>query len=497
VPDDKTNRDFDSTPAAASPPPEAGRMDQAVPGLDADSLYTEGMAHYRRREWQQAKDCFLRLKSVAPDRRGVEALLNEVDLFLQLAAMEPERPQEEEAPSEEAEQARSEEVPEASSATHTARRRSPGSVILVVLAVLVIVSAVLYATGALDSLVGNQRQARVQVLVNQGRAALNVGDYERAVQAFGEALALAPTNEDVKTWYAKAQRGQQLTSWYEQATEDIAAQRWDDALTNLEKIMAVEPTYKDTSTQIDFVKSQQTLDARFAEAKQYLEQGKWDDVIKILEPLREQTPSFKPDEVDQTLFYAYFRQGVEWLADAGTSPDASLDLIGQAIQSFDRALALFPTDKTALEERRLADLYRQGHLFVNQKNWPQAIVVLQQIYSVRADYMGGQATAMLCTSYLQLGDAYYAAGSLEQALEQYRNVLAIEGCDHVDAALKEREVYNILYPPTLTPTNTRTPTRTPRPTLTRAPTPTATLTPPPPPPPPSRPTPRPTPLPTH
>jgi tetratricopeptide (TPR) repeat protein len=499
VPDDKTYQDLDSTAAEASPLSPTTTPEQATSGEDADSLYAEGMAHYRRREWQEAKDCFLRLRSVAPDRRGVDALLNEVDLFLQLAAMQPER-QHEEAPQEQVEEARSAELVQPASAVQTVRRRSPGAVILVILAVLMIVFAILYATGALDSLLGNQRQARVQILVNQGRAALNVGDYERAVQAFGEALALAPTNEDVKTWYAKAQRYQQLTAWYEQAGEDIAAQRWDDALSKLDRIMAVEPTYKDTSTKIEFVKSQQTLDARFAEAKQHLEQGNWNEVIKTLELLREQAPSFNPDEVGQTLFYAYFRQGVEWLADAGASPDTSLDLLGQAIQSFDRALALFPTDKTALEERRLADLYRQGHLFVNQKNWPQAVLVLQQIESARQGYMGGRAAAMLCTSILELGDAYYAAGNLALALEQYRNVLAIEGCDHVEAALREREVYNILYPPTPTPTNTGTPTRTPRPTLTRTPTPTATRTPtlpPSTPPPPPQPTPRPTPLPTR
>jgi tetratricopeptide (TPR) repeat protein len=181
------------------------------------------------------------------------------------------------------------------------------------------------------------------------------------------------------------------------------------------------------------------------------------------------------------------------LSGVGSSPDTSMDLLGQAIQSFDSALALFPADKIALEERQLADLYRQGLLFVNQKNWPQAVVVLQQIQNVRADYMGGQATAMLCASYLQLGDAYYASGSLAQALEQYRNVLAIEGCDHVDAALKEREVYSILYPPTPTPTNTRTPTRTPRPT----PTPTVTTMPTASPTQQSAPSPRPTPRPTR
>ena len=477
MPDDKTYPHSDSTAAEVSAPSPAARTDQAMTGEDADSLYAEGMAHYRRREWREAKDCFLRLKSVAPDRRGVDALLNEVDLFLQLAAMEPERRQEEELAQEEAEESRTEELLQPITTVHSVRRRSPGAVILVILAALLIVLALLYASGMLDSLVGNQRQARVQILVNQGRAALNVGDYERAVQAFGEALALAPTNDEVKTWYAKAQRYLQLTSWYEQADDDIAAQRWDDALAKLDKIVAIEPTYKDTSAKVDFVKSQQTLDARFAEAKQYLEQGKWDEVIRILEPLREQSPSFNPDEVKQTLFYAYFRQGVEWLADAAGSSDTSLDLLGQAIQSFDRALALFPTDKTALEERRLADLYRQGHLFVNQKNWPQAVLVLQQIQSARTDYMGGHATAMLCTSYLQLGDAYYAAGNLPLALEQYRNVLAIEGCDHVDAALREREVYGILYPPTPTPTITRTPTQTPRPTRTRTPTPTAARTP--------------------
>ena len=473
--EEKTYPDSENPPVEVSSSPPEARLEQAIAGDDADGLYARGMAHYRRREWQQAKDCFLQLKSVAPDRRGVDALLNEVDLFLQLAAMQPEGQQEEASP-EETETERGEELSESTAVTPTARRRSPAATMLILVAVLMIALAALYATGMLDTLIGNQRQARVQTLVNQGRAALNVGNYERAVQAFGEALALAPTNEEIQTWYAKAQRGQQLTSWYAQAEEDISAQRWDDALSKLDKIMAIEPTYRDTSSKIEFVKSQQTLDARFAEAKGFLEQGKWDEVIKILEPLREQAPTFSPEEVQQTLFYAYFRQGVEWLSGVGASPNASMDLLGQAIQSFDSALALFPVDKTALEERQLADLYRQSLLFVNQKNWPQAVLVLQQIQNVRPDYMGGQATAMLCASYLQLGDAYYASGSLAEALEQYRNVLAIEGCDHVDAALKEREVYGILYPPTPTPTNTRTPTRTPRPTAALTPTPVASPT---------------------
>jgi len=445
---------------------------------NADALYAEGMAHYRRREWEKARACFIRLKAIAPDRRNVDALLSEVDLFIQLQEMQPERRGT--TPSVGRSETRTAEAPSRSaSALPRERRKARWPALLLLLAMLLIVFSALYATGMLDPLINSQRQTRVQSLVNQGRAALNVGDYDRAVAAFGEALALAPNNEEVQTWYAKAQRFQQMNYLYAQAESDIAAENWDGALEKLEKVMALDPTFKDTRAKIDFIKSQQTLDTRLAEAKRYFEQGNWTEVIDILEQLRETAPDFKASEVQQTLFYAYFRNGVELLSRAGDS----LDLMGQAIQSFDRALLIFPNDKTALTERRLADLYRQGYLFFNQKNWPQAVLVLQQIFSARPSYMDGRVTSMLCTSYLHLGDAYQAAGDLEQALQQYRNVLAIEGCDHVEAAMKEREVYLALYPPTPTPTRTRTPTRTPQPT----PTFTATPTPPPPTLPPSHP----------
>jgi len=356
-------------------------------------------------------------------------------------------------------------------------------VILILAALLMVAFIVLYATGVLDQILGTQRQARVEVLVNQGRAALNVGDYDRAAALFGEALGLAPTNEEIKTWYMKAQRYQQLASLYEQAQVDIAGQRWDAALEKLEQMLAIDPSYRDATAKVDFVKAQRTLDARFAQAKTVFDSGDWAETVKLLEPLREEAPDFRADEVQQTLFFAHFRIGVDLLASSGDS----LESIGQAIQSLDRALAIFPTDPAALEERRLADLYRQARLSFNQKDWPQAVLTLKQIQSVRQDYMGGRAVVMLCTAYLNLGDAYYASRNLAEALEQYRSVLAITGCDHVEAAMKEREVYAILYPPTPTPTNTRTPTRTPRatptPTMTATPMPTATSAGPPPPPP--------------
>jgi tetratricopeptide (TPR) repeat protein len=435
---------------------------------NADALYAQGMAHYRRREWPEARDCFARLKTIAPGRRGVDALLNEVDIFIQLQEMQPQGTE-----TSFVSQVEQEALPSHTVVTRVAEKhavpkhRSLGPVLLLMVAAILVVIAVLYATGALDTIIGNQRQARVRSLVNQGRAALNVGDCNRAATAFGEALALAPTNEEIQTWYAKAQRCQQLTALYEQAEAAIAAAQWNTALQKLGEVIQLDPTYKDASDKIDDVKSQQLLDSRLIEAQDYLEQDDWNAAIQVLEELKEQAPSFRVEDVDRTLFLAYFRKGISLLAAAGDSPD---DLM-QAIQNFDLALAVSPGDATAEEERRLADLYRQARLAFNQQNWPQAVLVLSEIHASRPGYMDGRARSLLCTAYLRLGGAYEAAGDLEQALDQYRNVLAIEGCDPVEAAIKVRDVRSTLYPPTATPT------RTPRPTPTLVPTATATVTP--------------------
>jgi tetratricopeptide (TPR) repeat protein len=436
------------------------------------------MAHYRRREWPEARECFARLKAISPGRRGVDALLNEVDIFIQLQEMQPQGS--DTVVSAEA-MLDGLSLPATGAVEEEAAllRRRLGPMLLIVLAGLMVAIVALYATGTLDAIIGNQRQSRVQSLVNQGRAALNVGDCSRAETAFGEALALAPTDEEVQTWYAKAQRCQQLTALYEQAEAAIAAAQWKTALEKLDEIMQLDPTYKDASDRIDEVKGQQALDTRLSEAQAYLEQDDWNAAIQILEELKEQVPSFRAADVDRTLFLAYFRKGIDLLAVAGDSPD---DLM-QAIQSFDLALEISPGDETAQQERALADLYRQARLTFNQQNWPQAVVVLSEIYESRPNYMQGRARSLLCTAYLNLGEAYEAAGDLEQALDQYRNVLAIEGCDPVQAAIKVRDVRLTLYPPTATPTRTPTPTRTLLPTATATVTPTATPTSAPPPPP--------------
>ncbi len=446
-------------------------------GEEADALYMQGMAHYRRREWMEARACFARLKALAPDRRGVDALLNEIDIFIQLQQMQPAAQQASAVVGEL--EAVAQEAPSLVEEPVRARLgllKSPWLVVAGAVLVLLVVVVVLYATGALDTLVGNQRQARIQALVNQGRAALNVGACDRAESAFGEALALAPNNEDIKTWYAKAKRCQQLSALYVQAEEAIAAGQWDTALQKLDEIMTLDPTYEDASDKIAFLRGQQALETLLEDAQRYVDEGQWDEAIAALEQLQEQDPPYRAEVVVETLFYAHFQKGVDLLMAAGDS----LDLIGQAIRSFDDALEILPNNETALEEKRLAELYRQALQAITQEDWLQAVSDLEGIYVSRADFLGGRIPSLLCTSYLRLGDAYRTAGDLVLALEQYQKVLEVEGCDHVEAAVKEREVYATVYPPTPTPTNTPMPTRTPLPTPTGTATATPTQAPPPP-----------------
>jgi len=456
-----------------SPQPGATRVDDG-----SDELYTRGMGHYRRREWADAKACFMRLKSMAPDRRGIDALLNEVDIFIQLQELQPGAA--ELQPSTPASQLR-QETSSARTGSRTVHRRSFLPAVFFVLVVLLAAALVLYAAGAFDSLIGSQQQARVQALVNQGRAAMNVGDYQRAVGAFGEALALAPTNEDVKTWYAKATRFQQMADWYAQADADMAALEWDGALQTLRQIVELDPTYLDVVDRISYIETQRALQASFDEALQEIGNKEWDAAIPVLQGLLD--ANYRQDEVSRALADAYFQKGIQLLSDGGES----LDVVAQAIKAFDNALSIMPDDTVTLE-KGLAESYRQGRLSMDQMDWPRAVSSLKQVYDARPNYMQGRAMTLLCEAYLRLGDAFQAAGDLPEALQQYRNVLSVQACDHVEAALKERDVYATLYPPTPTPTSTPRPTRTALPTATPTATPTITPLPPPPPtPPPTQP----------
>ncbi|MBC7262795.1 MAG: tetratricopeptide repeat protein [Chloroflexi bacterium] len=430
------------------------------PPLDAETLYVQGMAHYRSREWEQARECFLRLKEIDPTRRGVDALLNEVDIFIQLERVQPDRRKPSAEPAE---------VPEAYAVPEEeAVPRDSGIPMWLVVALVVVALAVAVMTliyvGVIP--IGG---SDVPSYINQGRAFFIVENYEEAIKNFNKALELDPNNADAKLWLQKAQQRLQVKELYNEAKALVNQNRCDLAIDKLEALMKLDPSYRDAGNLLTQCRRYQELDGLYEEAMGYYNAGEWGKAAGVFEVIQDKDASYRQTDIKSKLFDCYLNDGKQRIANANDS----LDIIRQAIQSFDNALNLFPDSTAVQEEKRLASLYREGYLAYSQANWPQATASLSTIYHVRPDYAGGRIAQLLCESYMKLGGAYQAAGELQQALDQYRAVLSMPECEQAEARVKEREVFLLLFPPTATPRPTSTPTRTP----TATPTSTVTLTP--------------------
>src|SRR5574340_1256277 len=76
-----------------APASESRFSDSSIIG-QADALYEQGVFYYRRREWAKARELFSRVKTIQPDRRGIDALLGEIDIFVRLESLEPQRQKE-------------------------------------------------------------------------------------------------------------------------------------------------------------------------------------------------------------------------------------------------------------------------------------------------------------------------------------------------------------------------------------------------------------------
>ncbi|MGC8837155.1 MAG: tetratricopeptide repeat protein [Anaerolineae bacterium] len=475
-------------PEAVAPPPPRRE------GPDPEQLYQEGMAHYMARRWAEAQETFLRLKEVDPGRPGIDALLEEIRLFMRLQTVEsgagaagprPEPGVPEGAPFP---------TPPAPARGRARRFLSPPylAAAVVVLALLALLG--LRLAGLDISLASRDERTE---LLNRGRALMVVGDYDGAVQVFEQLLALAPGDPEAQAELERAQRFKTLSDLYAEAKAHIGKGEWDAAAERLNRLLALDPNYRDAASLAAEVERQRRLAALYAEAKALYDQGNWMDAAAKFDELRALDATYRSDVVEEYLFVCHLNQGLALIVTSGDS----VERIKEAIRQFGAALSIHPRNKQAAEEQRLANLYLAGYLSYQNQEWGQAILKVQQVVEDRPDYAGGRAAQILCASYVALGDQARERNDLLGALEQYRKALAREDLQCPPAQEREQEVLLILYPPTPTPTLTPTPTHTP--TVTPTPryvpptptyTPSPTETPPPLPtdtPVPPRPTPRP------
>jgi len=454
--------------------------------LDAEALYARGMAHYRRREWQRAMEYFVRLKALEPNRPGIDALLDELDWFIQLQAMGPEgqAAEEETAPTGPVAEPDVREV----AATPPKARRAPVRFnwrVLVWPLVLLLVAFGAYLVFK------TQQPDPIDVLYNRAQAKMTVGDYEEAIQIYEQILERDPNHKGAQFGLDKARRLSNLSILYQNAKTYIANEQWDLAWAELNKILEIDPAYSDASTLASFVERRKTVVDLYKEGQTYYESGEWGKAIDRFERIRSLDTTFNAQSVRTMLFDSYVNEAKRLLDDpASRAADIRL-----AIQHLSSALTINPQAGSVAAIKSDAESYLAGLVAFENGELDLAHARFSKLYAATGEYTIRNAAYWLYKTDIARGDAFRDSGRYTDALAQYRQAQTVAGVDTSEAQARIADILTNYATPTPTATPTRTPTRTRAPTNTPVP-PTATPVPPtqPPPPPPTKP-PTPTPIP--
>lgn len=469
---------------------------------DPEALYAEGMAYYRRRRWHEAKACFEQVKLLQSNSRGIDALLRELDIFLQLESVEaaeaaaPDDGGYEEQALPESEPLQDVFAPAAAPFADTAPTPRSGksylmTTLVVLLAALLIVGGTyLVASGAIP--LGSNKQSEA-TLRNLGQAYLIAQQYDKALAVYSKLQAMAPGDREVQNGLENAMDG-----LYEEALAYEKAGDFAQALARYQSISKINRMYKDVMARIGRLELRLQLDERLQEAMEQLARQAFGEAEKVLLWIRSQDVDYRPGTVSDGLYDVYMGRGnraIDWVAQelkpaVNVQPaepqyvvtDEMLARIREALRDFEAATeerrnvqSAQASQEPSEAERAvfLAEHLHEGLERYSDWAWQETILALNEIYVQEADYLSGKVALVLCDAHLHLGSFYYDKGDYQAAVGQFQAMQQIAACDQGLAVRRAQEAGLPLTPPaTLTPTlrPTNTPTRTPPPTTTPVPT---------------------------
>jgi len=430
----------------------------------ADHLYAEGMAYYQRRQWRQALAAFSRLQEMEPQRQGIGALIDESNWFIQLEEMAPERRERE---------------PEGG-ITSNKLKWLPW-----LLSFLILVAAtaiILFVAGdRIFNLPGRGPDPGLVELYNEGQSQLAVGNYDGAVNAFEQILAIDSDDIGARAGLTQAKLLRDMAREYSAAQNAIVAEDWGAAKQHLETIISVYPTYEDVNELQDFVGHQQDLSDLYTAASDAYNASAWGETIHLFEGIRERDETYRTETIQEFLFVSYLEEGERLIEEQSDDRNA----VRQSLRFFNAALTIHPDNQRASENRQLAALFESGVLASEREDWNAVIEKLEIIYEQQPTYGGGLVACLLYKAYVALAVEESEQGNYHASLDYAQQALALElppRCDDKGEAHNiEQAILLALATPTPTSTATATHTPTPlptaTPTLTPRPTNTSTITP--------------------
>jgi tetratricopeptide (TPR) repeat protein len=400
--------------------------------------YDEGLIHLQRGDWDAAKACFMALRERYPDDETLASLIRETELR---TTLEKERPR-------------------VSLWRRLARLRRWTRRLLVA---TVIVGALLTIRQFYFQQIVPQQQQRIAeakqtALMDEARAALARGDFDRAQSVFQSILAENPDDARAAAGLAEAQRQAALLADYQRAVSLEGEGRFEEALALYRSIRERAPVYRDVAQRISQLERLRQIDETYAEAEAYFQAERWAEAIAAYEKVRKLDGRYQRETIQDRLFTCYLELGKSLVANRPDSPQR----LREAITAFNSALTLRPREEEATREREFARKYLDALVPYEAQNWTEAIALLRPIYDQRPDYLGGLVAEQLYHAYLALGDSYRAGGDFQKAWETYDQAAGL-GLDNLSEAEAKRREVALLLTPTATPTPTSTPTVTPTP----------------------------------
>ena len=472
---------------------EKGGLEEIQGSFDPDILYNQGMAYYRRRHWREATRCFERVKVLQPNYRGIDALLRELAIFLQLESVgtgpstEAVAPREMETTAEEllAEEERQRELEAAEEEEEDTHRGGGWWIWLVVLLVTVlVVGLVLWISMGLPPFDRDGSEKSLRIRCRSNTVAQN---WCPALDACSKLATRLPEDLEARNRVEKSK-----LALYNEGTAYMGANDIPNALKNFTCIVKYDPEYKDVAELIEELKRRQELDGLYREARGYLESRAYGEAIKKLLEIRGLDAEYRPGTISDDLYEAYLGRALRNIDLAAAElqravnakpaeplyavTDGILEKIRSAIRDFDKALGERPGNQDAQLAKFLAENVNEGLERYSEWGWQESIVALSEIYDREPFYFMGKAVAVLCDAHLHLGDFYRQNEDWLAAWHEYQAMRDIEDCDQGVVRTRLQEVSPYLTP-TAMPTLTPTPTPTARPTNTRRPTLVPTMTP--------------------
>jgi len=316
---------------------------------------------------------------------------------------------------------------------------------------LAIVSILTFRTWILPQVTNQRQTMEVAQLRQDAQGALTSGDYDRAVLAYTELLALLPQDREATDGLEQARQSRITVSLYSEAIAEMEAQHWENTLSLLQQIQAKQPDYRDVQQRIAFVQTQQDLSERFNKAEAAFKEASFQQAVQGYEALQSIDYGFERETVQNHLFLSYLQLGLSMEASAGDDPQQ----LQVALDALEKAIELRPDDAQAKGEGQLLRLYLAGLNEFKASNWSQVVASLTPVYEARPDFAGNTVSKRLYDAYVAWADELSTSREVEQAIATYEQARLISGADTSGLNQKIAAAKALLATPTPSPQPTQ------------------------------------------